>query len=256
MPTVMDPSRGESTQAAPQHPPLVSLSDGSGAEGVPFPRVFTEMALPLARNFNVLPEFDLRLVSKALGKHPPLRAPALANISVDLVPSLDQEVALPLGTMFATASSYEQTPATFSTLADVVLPSAALLCAGKTLKDSPLSARNFTVLAKDLTVTPQESIVFVLSRPLPQMACLITLPVTASATDWASRLTWQAWQGEAWVPCGSGTDGGRLSEAPQSADFTVPVPAGHSGFDFPSVGEFPGHSGAGLLRCTPGETLT
>ncbi|UUN30796.1 putative baseplate assembly protein [Streptomyces sp. FIT100] len=229
-------------------PPLIPFIDDPAARP-PFARLFSEILAPLARNYNLLPDAALRLFADELGENLPLSAPALADIMVDMAPSLDQVVTLPPGTAFATSSSEGANPVVFSTLAERVLESACLLTAGilPTSADTKGTAQ-FVPIAHDLPVETAHCVLFVLSRPLPGMTCLVTLPT--DIPDSAS-MHWEAWQSGEWVSCGTS-----LSAAPKSAEFAVPVPPSHSPYDFPATGEHPPAPGAGLLRCSADSPFT
>ncbi|MEU2433661.1 putative baseplate assembly protein [Streptomyces sp. NPDC007861] len=215
----------------------------------PFPRLFSQMLAPLARNYNLLPETSLRLFANELEENLPLSAPALVDILVDLAPSLDQVVTLPPGTAFATSSSEGADPVVFSTLTERVLASACLLTAGTLPTSADIKdTAQFAPLAPGLPVETGHGVLFVLSRPLPGMTCLVTLPTDiADSTD----MRWEAWQSGEWVSCGTG-----LSTAPKSPEFAVPVPAAHNPCDFPATGEHPPVPGAGLLRCSADSPFT
>ncbi|PNE39848.1 hypothetical protein [Streptomyces noursei] len=237
------------------HPPLVSLPD-EATTPPPFSRLFSAMFAPLTRNFNLLPDVDLRLFSDELGENLRLSAPALVDVMVDMAPSLDQVVTLAPGTAFATASSESDNPVVFSTLAERSLLSASLATAGTLASDAdvkdPATASRLAPLAPGLAVADNQCVLFVLSRPLPGMTCLVTLPTDIRDSAW---MRWEAWQGNRWVPC-SPSGGAGLAAAPRSAEFAVPLPAAHSAFPFPATATNPPVAGAGLLRCSAPSSFT
>ncbi|MGW8954809.1 hypothetical protein [Streptomyces sp. NPDC055709] len=207
------------------------------------------MLAPLARNYNLLPETVLRLFANDLEENLPLSAPALVDVLVELAPSLDQVVTLPPGTAFATSSSEGANPVVFSTLAEHVLESACLLTAGTLPASADIKdTTRFVPLASGLPVETNHCVLFVLSRPLPGMTGLVTLPTDIPDS---TSMRWEAWQSGEWVFCGTG-----LSAAPKSAEFAVPVPAAHNACDFPATGEHPPVPGAGLLRCSADSPFT
>ncbi|MEU6709104.1 putative baseplate assembly protein [Streptomyces wuyuanensis] len=243
------------SEAGSDHPPLVLIPSNS-ADPPPYVHLFAEMLAPLARNFNLLPDAHLRLISEELGESPPLGAPALVDIMVDMAPSMDQVVVLPPGTAFATSSSESDTPVTFCALAECRLESASLITAGAL--PTTTSGKDTALAAQFVPVTPNQSVgvehcvLFVLSRPIPGMTCLVTLPTDVPDS---TKLRWEAWQGGEWVACGS-QNGAGLSAAPRSAEFAVPIPAAHSPCTFPATGKNPPVTEAGLLRCTAPSAFT
>ncbi|QCX82332.1 hypothetical protein C9F11_43770 (plasmid) [Streptomyces sp. YIM 121038] len=238
-----------------QRPPDLVTPVTPGTAGPPFPLVFTQMLTPLAERFNRLAEHGLQAVARRLGLDPPLGSPARVTMAVELAPSLDQQVIVPAGTSFSTAPSGGEPRQSFTTLRDATLYSGTLVTAGVLPATSHATgaAVPLAPLAQGAVAGPDECILLVLSRPLPEMTCVLSLPFHPSVP--LDGLRWEAWEREGWVPCGASVPVSLPSQAPR---FHVLVPGSHTASVFPATGTQPERQGVGLLRCrpAPGGSLT
>ncbi|MGY9069824.1 hypothetical protein [Streptomyces sp. CAS3] len=227
-----------------RHPALVHPA---AVSGVPFADLFHRLLDPLGGNFEQLPDTDLSVIAQELGCRAPLASTARAQVTVELAPGLDQQVLLPAGTEFATASGESAQPVVFSTLREYSLASARLLLAGTVgAAAGGLPADGaFTPLAKGVELGQGGQAALVLSRPVPGMTLVVVLRAEGGA-----ELKWEAWRGDTgtWVECPATP---LPVEGATTRCVAVRVPAVQGQFTLPALsGICLSRPGTGLIRCT------